>query len=178
MNTLLRYKPEPKDLFYPAEHTYEPPGQTETQVKKRDRDQRNVKRKLDWENECKAIEFKGPLVDGIPWDEADAKVKILIYLCIGTEGQRIYHQRFPHFNINTISAFELFHKLSLAYTRPRNTTYERFLLFTCKQKDNKKLEIFHCRLKSLGAQGKLGTAEDDLIKDLFIGFMNNTEIQS
>ena len=70
VDTLLRYKPEPKDLFYPAEPTYEPPVQNETQVQKRERerDQRNIKRKIDWENECKAIEFKGPLVDGIPWD--------------------------------------------------------------------------------------------------------------
>ena len=178
VDTLLRYKPEPKDLFYPAEPTYEPPVQNETQVQKRERDQRNVKRKVDWENECKAIEFKGPLVDGIPWDEADTKVKSLIYFCIGTEGQRIYHQRFPHSNINTISAFELFHELSLSFTRPRNTTYDRFLLFMCKHKENEKLEIFHCRLKALGAQCRLGTAEDDLIKDLFIAFMNNTEIQS
>ena len=48
VDTLLRYKPEPKDLFYPAEPTCEPPGQNETQVQKRDRDQRNVKRKADW----------------------------------------------------------------------------------------------------------------------------------
>ena len=155
------------------------PSKTKLKSKReRERDQRNVKRNVDWENECKAIEFKGPLVDGIPWDEADTKVKSLIYLCIGTEGQRIYHQRFPHSNVNTISAFELFHELSLSFTRPRNTTYDRFLLFTCKQKENEKLEIFHCRLKALGAQCRLGTAEDDLIKDLFIDFMNNTEIQS
>ena len=83
----------------------------------------------------------------------------------------------PHSNISTISAFELFHELLLAFTRPRITTYDRFLLFTCKQKENEKLEIFHCRLKALGAQCRRGTAEDDLIKDLFIAFMNNT-IQS
>ena len=40
---VLRYKPEPKDLFYPDEPTYEPPGQNKTQIKHRDRDQRNVK---------------------------------------------------------------------------------------------------------------------------------------
>ena len=85
---------------------------------------------------------------------------------------------FPPSNINTLSAFELFHELSLSFTRPRNTTYDRFLLFTCKQHANEKLEIFHCRLKALGAQCRLGTAEDYLIKDLFIAFMNNTEIQS
>ena len=37
VDTLLRYKPEPKDLFYPAEPTYEPQFQNETQVQKRER---------------------------------------------------------------------------------------------------------------------------------------------
>ena len=117
-------------------------------------------------------------MDGIPWDEADTKVKSLVYLCIGTEEQRLYRHRFPHSNINTISAIKLFHELSLAFTRPRNTTYDRFPLFTCKQKENGKLEVFHCRLKALGAQCRQDTAEDDLIKELFVAFMNNTEIQS
>ena len=34
VDTLLRYKPEPKDLFYPAESTYEPHVHNETQVQK------------------------------------------------------------------------------------------------------------------------------------------------
>ena len=38
VDTLLRYKPEPKDLFYPAEPTYEPQVQNETQVQKRERE--------------------------------------------------------------------------------------------------------------------------------------------
>ena len=83
---LLRYKPEPKDLFYPAEPKYEPPGQIETQVQHRNRDQPNLKRKVDYENECNATEFKGPLVDVIPWKKADTKVKNLINLCIGAVG--------------------------------------------------------------------------------------------
>ena len=45
-------------------------------------------------------------------------------------------------------------------------------------KNDEKLEIFHCRLKALGAHCRLGTTQEDLIKDLFIAFMNNTEIQS
>ena len=45
VHTLLRYKPEPKDLFYPAELTYEPAGQGETQAQHRVRDQRSIKKK-------------------------------------------------------------------------------------------------------------------------------------
>ena len=177
VDSLLKHKPDIKDLTYPAEPTYEPPTESETQAQHRERDLRNNKRKADWENECKQIAFKGPIVDGIPWDEADLKVRSLIYLSLGTEGQRIYQQRFPHSNIERITVFELAHELTLSFTQPRNITYDRFLLFTCKQKQNEKLEIFHCRLKALGAKCRLGSAEEDLIKDLFIAFMTNTDVQ-
>ena len=164
-------------MTYPAEPTYEPPTENETQAQHRERDLRNNKRNVDWDNECKQIQFKGPTVDGIPWDEADLKVRSLIYLSLGTEGQRIYQQRFPHSDIERITVFELADELSLSFTQPRNITYDRFLLFTCKQKTNEKLESFHCRLKALGAKCRLGSSEEDLIKDKFIAFMNNTDIQ-
>ena len=150
---------------------------TETQAQHRERDLRNNKRKVDWDNDCKQIAFRGPTVDGIPWDEADLKVRSLIYLSLGTEAQRIYQQRFPHSNIERITVFELAHELSLSFTQARNITYDRFLLFTCKQKPNEKLESFHCRLKALGAKCRLGSAEEDLIKDIFIAFMTNPDIQ-
>ena len=164
-------------MTYPIEPTYEPPTETETQAQHRERDLQNNKRKVDWDNECKQIAFKGPTVDGIPWDEVDLKVRSLIYLSLGTEAQQIYQQRFPHSNIERITVFELAHELSLSFTQPRNITYDRFLLFTCKQKPNEKLESFHCRLKALGAKCRLGSAEEDLIKDIFIAFMTNPDIQ-
>ena len=177
VDSLLKHKPDIKDLTYPAEPTYKPPTENETQAQHRERDLRNNKRKVDWETEFKQIAFKGPIVDGIPWDEADLKVRSLINLSLGTEGQRIYQQRFPHSNIERITVFELAHELALSFTQPRNITYDRFLLFTCKQKQNEKLESFHCRLKALGAKCRLGSAEEDFIKDIFIAFMTNTDIQ-
>ena len=51
------------------------------------------------------LEFNGPIVDGIFWDEADTKVKNLIYLILGAEGQRIYHQRFYHSVIDNMTAY-------------------------------------------------------------------------
>ena len=177
VDSLLKHKPDRKDLTYPTEPTNEPPTENETQAQHREGDLRNNKRKVDWDNECKQIAFRGPTVDGIPWDEADLKVRSLIYLSLGTEAQRIYQQRFPHSDIERITVFELSHELSLSFTQPRNITYDRFLLFTCKQKPNEKLESFHCRLKALGAKCRLGSAEEDLIKDIFIAFMTNPDIQ-
>ena len=109
--------------------------------------------------------------------DADTKVKSLIYFSLAAQGQKIYHQRFPHSVIDQIFAFELAHEISLSFTRPRNTTYDRYLLFTCKQKENEKLKRFYYRLKAMGAKCRLGTAEDDLIK-ILIAFMSyNADIQ-
>ena len=177
VDSLLKHKPDRKDLTYPTEPTYEPPTENETQAQHRERDLRNSKRKVDWDNECKQIAFRGPTVDGIPWDEADLKVRSLIYLSLGTEAQRIYQQRFSHSDFERITVFELAHELSLSFTQPRNITYDRFLLFTCKQKPNEKLGSFHCRLKALGAKCRLGSVEEDLIKDIFIAFITNPDIQ-
>ena len=170
-------KPEIKDLTYSAEPTYETPTENETQAQHKERDLRNNKRKVDWDNECKQIAFKGPIVDGFPWDEADLKVRSLIYLSLGTEGHWIYQQRFPRSDIERITVFELAHELSISFTQPRNITYDCFLLFTCKQKQKEKLESFHCRLKALGAKCRLWTAEEDLIKEISIAFMTNTDKQ-
>ena len=111
-----------------------PPTENETQAQHCSRDLMNNKRKVNWENECKAIKFKGPTVEEIPWDKADTKVKNLIYLNLGREGQRIIHQRFSQSVIDPISAFELAHDFALSFTRPIITTYYRFLLFTCNRK--------------------------------------------
>ena len=61
VDSLLKQKPEIKDLTYPAEPIYEPPTENKTQAQHKERDLRNNKRKVDWDNECKQIAFKGPI---------------------------------------------------------------------------------------------------------------------
>ena len=93
---LLRLKPSRTELFYSTMPTLEDEFEKETQVEARQREQRSKKRRVDWENECKIIETKSPTVDRIPWDEADMKVKSLIYRSLGSEACRTFHQRNPH----------------------------------------------------------------------------------
>ena len=52
------------------------------------------------------------MVDRIPWDEADTKVKSLIYLSLGAEARRTYHQKNPHTQIEKCTTNELAHELS------------------------------------------------------------------
>ena len=96
VDKLLRTKPTPADLFYPAMPSFEEQRPNESEEEARKRDIRNQQRKIYWENECKTIEFRGPYVDRYPWDEADTKIKSLLYLSIGQEGTRQYHQNNPH----------------------------------------------------------------------------------
>ena len=72
---LLRPRPQNAELDYPHEPLYEPPTSDETTAEKRQREQRNIKRKVDWQNQCLAVEDKDPYIDNTPWDEADTKIK-------------------------------------------------------------------------------------------------------
>ena len=100
-----------------------------------------------------------------------------MYLSLGTESTRIFHQRNPHTMIDRCSTNELLYELGLTFIRPRNLTFDRFQLITVQQNPNKNLETFFSRLRELGSKAALGNVEEDLIKDFFIAKMNNSAIQ-
>ena len=156
----------------------EDPRPDESEEEARKRDIRNQRRKIDWENECKTIEFRGPYVDRYPWDEEDTKIKSFLYLSIGQEGTRIYHQKKPYTKIDTCSTYKFAHELSITFTKPRITTYDRVLIINARQEPHKSLETFYSRLRELGAKAAFGAVEQDLSKDFFVGKMNNTAIQT
>ena len=174
---LLKPKPTRAELFYPTLPTYEDAFDGETEHEERQREQRNERRKVDWENECKQIEQRGPMIDRIPWDEEDLKVKSLIYLSLGSEGSRTYHQRNPHTRIEGCTTHELVQELALTFTRPRNTTFDRFQCFKAMQQLYESLETFYSRLRELGAHCRFENLEEDLVKDIFISNMRSSNVQ-
>ena len=177
VDLLLRIKPTANDLFYPIMPTLEERVENTSEEENRKREIRNERRKVDWENECKQIRSRGPMIDKYTWDEADLKVKSLTYLSLGNEATRIFHQRNPHTVIDRCSTNELVYELGITFTRPRNLTFDRFQLITVQQNPNETLETFWSRLRELGSKAALGNVEEDLIKDFFIAKMNNTTIQ-
>ena len=177
VDKLLKLKPQPTDLFYPTLPTYEEEFEGETEDEARNREQRNERRRVDFENECMVIERKGAMVDRIPWDEADTKVKSLIYLSLGAEARRTYHQKNPHTQIEKCTTNELAHELNITFTIPRNTTFGRFKFFKSLQQSHESLETFYSRIREAGALCKFKDLEEDLVKDLFISNMTNTSIQ-
>ena len=123
---LLQPRPENEELDYPTEPHYEPALPDETTAERRQREQRNVKRRTDWQNTCKQIEDKGPQVDNTPWDEADNKTKSHIYLSLGAQATNIFHQRFPHTDIQKCTTDALVKQLREAFIQTRNETFDRF----------------------------------------------------
>ena len=99
------------------------------------------------------------MIDRFTWDEADLKVRSLIYLSLGTEATRIFHQ---HTLIDHCSTNKLLHELGLTFTRPLNLTFDRFQLITVLQNPNKNLETLFSRLRELGSKTALGNEKEDL----------------
>ena len=62
VDKLLRTKPTPADLFYSAMPSLGGTRPNESEEEGRKRDIKNQSRKIDWENECKTTEFRGPYV--------------------------------------------------------------------------------------------------------------------
>ena len=177
VDLLLRIKPTANDLFYPIKPTLEERVENTSEEEIRTREIRNERRKVDWENECKQIRSRGPMIDRYTWDEADLKVKSLTYLSLGTEATQKFHQRNPHVMIDRCSTNELVYELGLTFTRPRNLNFDKFQLVTVQQNPNENLETFFSRLRELGSKAALGNVEEDLIKDFFIAKMYNSAIQ-
>ena len=132
---LLKTKPASEDLDYPAQPHYEPPQPDDTTAERRQREQRNQKRGTDWKNESKEIEERRPMIDNTPWDDADNKVKSLIYLSLGAQATNIFHQRFPHTNLQKCTTDTLVEQLKEAFTQTKNKTFDRFQFFRCQQKE-------------------------------------------
>ena len=174
---LVQPKPEREDLDYAAQPHYEPPQSDEKTAEKRQREQRNRKRGTDWQNGCKTIEEKGPMVDNIPWDDADNKAKSLIYLSLGAEATNIFHQRFPHTDLQKCTTDALVEQLKEAFTQTRYETFDRFQFFRCQQKEGESLEVFHSRIKKHATLCNWEHLEKSQVKSLFTQGMRNQQIQ-
>ena len=175
---LLRPKPTiVEELYYPQEPIYEPALPDETTAEKRQREQRNIKRKVDWKNQCQAVEDQGPIIDNAKCVEVNNKVKSLIYLSLGTEGTNIFHQRNPHTELSKCTADALVIQLKETFKEIRNETFDRFQFFRCTQNPGKSLEQFHSRINQKAALCNWEDLEDSLVKSIFIQGTSNPQIQ-
>ena len=130
-----------------------------------------------WKNDCNLIDRIGLLCGDKPWDVADKKAKSMVYLTIGIEGRRMHTRKLTHTNVENITTQQLWEELELTFIRPRNVTFDRYLLLTRRQQKGETMEQFHSALRSLVEFCQLEALEDGLLRDIFTANMIDPEIQ-
>ena len=175
IDTLLQ--PKPSTVRLPVEPKYEMPIDDTTEEAERERRVRNNQLKLQWELKCKKITKAGILCGERPWNLCDQKCVSLLYLSIGTEGRRLLKQKFPHDNIYDLTTLKLWEMMEIAFIRPRNITFDRFVFFSRKQKKGETVEQFYSILKELAENCDFENREDAIIRDIFITNMLDDDIQ-
>ena len=150
----------------------------------RDHELCNQEKLVQWENQCQLLDNIGPTVDGVPWEEADMKIRSYINLCLGTEGQRWINKYYPNLKIHDTTTRDLWGRLQTLFVKPRNITFDRYEAFTRKQGKTKTLQEFHCGLTELVVKGNFkctacndGGLEAEISRDLFTANMSNDEVQ-
>ena len=112
-----------------------------------------------------------------PWNLCDQKCVSLLYLSIGTVGRRLLTQKFPHDNIYDLTTLKLWEMMEIAFIRPRNITFDRYVFFSRKQKKGETVEQFYSILKELAENCDFENHEEMIIRDIFITNMLVDDIQ-
>ena len=104
VRNLLRARPH---LVEPSEPLYEVEITGETEAQRKNREFRNQEKRVAWENHVIKAREKGVLFISFRWDEADAKMRSYLILCLGAEGQRQIQQKRPNLELHNVTTQEL-----------------------------------------------------------------------
>ena len=175
LDTLLR--PKPTTVRLPAEPKYAMPIEDATHETERDRQKRNSQLKLQWELKCQKITEAGVLCGERPWNLCDQKCVPLFYPSIEMEGRRLLTHKFPHDNIYNLTTLKLWEMMEIAFIRPRNITFDRYVFFSQKQKKGETVEQFYSILKESAENCDFKNRDEVIIRDIFIKNMLDDDIQ-
>ena len=175
LDTLLQ--PKPTHVRLPAEPKFEMPIEDATEQTERDRQIRNSQLKLQWELKCLEITEAGFLRGERRWSLCDQMCVSLLYLSIVTDGRRQFKQKFTHDNIYDLSTLLLWEMMEMAFIRPRNITFDRYVFFSRKQKKAETVEYFYSILKELSKNCDFENREEVIIRNIFITNMIDDDIQ-
>ena len=104
VRNLLRFRPP---LVEPSEPAYEIEITVEKQAQRKNREVCNQENRVGWENPVIKAQEKGVLYNSYMWDEADAKFRSYLFLCLRAEGQRQVQQKRPSLEIHNVTTQEL-----------------------------------------------------------------------
>ena len=92
-------------------------------------------------------------------------------------GKTLTSQKFPHDNIYDLTTLKLWEMMEIAFIRPRNITFHRYVFFSRKQKKDETVEQFYSILKELPENCNFENREEAIIRDIFITNMLDDDIQ-
>ena len=135
---------------------------------------RNVQEKRSYdEEESASIKSETKKFNGMRLEEADTKLRSVLYLASGNKGKRIFGQKFTKVKILQISFKEFWDFLATASVRKTNVTFERHKLLNRKQRDRESLEHFCGALAEMAKKCDIALGEEEWIRDIFINNMKN-----
>ena len=89
----------------------------------------------------------------------------------------MHGKKFPHTNVETKTTQEIWEELEITFIRPKNVTFDWYLLLTRRQQRGETMEQFPSSLRSLAEHCQVGHLEDELLRDIFTANMIDPEIQ-
>ena len=143
----------------------------------RERLGRKAKLKMNWDDQCQKQMEIGIMCGGKSWTQAERKTVYMLYLSVGTEARRIVCRN-PYLKMDILTTVELWQIMEDTFIRPRNITFDRYMLLITKQSKGESIDDIFGKLRELSKNCDLGNQEDTLIRDLFIVNMQAPEIQS
>ena len=170
VGNLLRARPP---FVEPSEPVYEIEITGETEAQKKNREVRNQEKRVGWENYVIKAREKGVPCNSFRWDDADAKVRSYLFLCLGAEGQRQTLQKRPGLELHTVTTQELMTLLEDDFVTNRIVAFERYHFICRKQKKSESLEQFHADSVELASRADCGDREDKWVRDMFTAHMNH-----
>ena len=163
-------------LVEPTEPIYEIEITGETEAQKKNREVRNQKKRTGWENHGMKAREKVVLFNSFRWDEADAKLRSYIFLCLGAEGQSQIQQKRPGLVLHTVKTSEIIPTLKDIFVTTRIVAFERYN-FICRKKEKiESLEQFQADLVELASRADFGDRDDEWVRDMFTAHMLNEKI--
>ena len=170
IRNLLRSKPPPAE---PSEQIYEVDIPGETKAQKKNPNIHNQKKRVGWENHVIKAREKGVLCNSFKWDEADAKVRSYLFLCLGAEELQ---QKRLNLQLHTVTTQEFMTTLEDFFSTTRIIAFERYHFICRKPKSSRNLEQFHADLVELASIADCGDREDEWVRDMFTANISNEKL--
>ena len=151
----------PTERYHPPPPTLENRPENESDAQKTSRIERNIQEQKRFDDEEMAsIKSETKKFNGMRLEEADKKLRSILYLALGNEGKKIFGQKFTRVKGLQISFKEFWENLSTAFVRKTNITFERHKLLNRKQRDRESLEQFWGALAEMAKRCNIPTGED------------------